>query len=265
MQNETETAPAPIPVVEMRGVSVGSLRNPGLALVREVDWRVEAGDYWVIAGLQGSGKTDLLTLAAGLMAPLRGSYRMLGQPMPIFEEPRLAHRLRLGMVFDNGQLLNHLTIAENVGLPLRYHRNLPAAAAREEVQRYLECMDLAPWADSTPGAIGRNWAKRAGLARALILKPEFLLVDSPLGGLDLPHTAWWLAFLDRLARGDDLTGGRPLTLVVTTADLRPWKGRAQKFAVLRDGRFSVLGNWMQLERASQELLRELLAMRETIS
>lgn len=192
------------------------------------------------------------------MPPAGGSYRFFGEEMPIFEEARLKERLRLGMVFETGQLFNHLTVAENVALPLRYHRNLTRAQAEPEVQKFLEGMELGPWADGTPGAIGRNWQKRVGLARALALEPEVLIVDSPLTGLDLRHARWWLSFLDQLSKGHTLLGGRPVTLVVTAADLQPWKGRARQFAILRNKRLSVLGSWEQTESASDELIQELL-------
>lgn len=251
-------APAGVPPIEMRGVAVGAMRDQSTLVVEQVDWTVKPGDYWVIAGLQGSGKSDFLIMTAGLMAPVSGEYRLFGEEMPIFEESRLAERLRLGLVFESGQLFNHLTVWENIALPLRYHQNLSKADAVAEVQPFLEAMELAEWADSTPGAIARNWQKRVGLARALILQPEILLLDSPLVGLDLRHLHWWMGFLDALAQGHQLLGGKPLTLVVTTADLRPWKGRLHRFATLRNKRFAALGGWSEIEAASDELVRELL-------
>jgi ABC-type transporter Mla maintaining outer membrane lipid asymmetry ATPase subunit MlaF len=208
--------------------------------------------------LQGSGKTDFLMMTAGLMAPSRGIYELFGQRMPMFDERQLDVRLRLGLVFDTGQLFNQLTVRENVALPLRYHRNLTAEQAHAEVHALLEGLELGPWADSTPGALGRNWQKRVGLARALILRPDVLLVDNPLGGLDLRHVYWWLNFFDKLSRGEGAAEGRPTTLILTAADLRPWRERARQFAVLRERRLSVMGNWQQLEAASKELVHELL-------
>jgi ABC-type transporter Mla maintaining outer membrane lipid asymmetry ATPase subunit MlaF len=123
----------------------------------------------------------------------------------------------------------------------------------------LEQTELMPWADNTPGAIARNWRKRAGLARALVLKPEVLLLDNPLGGLDSRHRAWWLNFLGQVSKGCELTDGRPVTLVVTTDDFRPWRNCARQFAVLKNKRLVVLGSWEQLEAANDELVRELSA------
>jgi ABC-type transporter Mla maintaining outer membrane lipid asymmetry ATPase subunit MlaF len=249
-----------VPAIEMIDAAAGSLQDLSVSVAEQVNWIVAPRDFWVIGGLQGSGKTDFVMMVAGVTAPTAGTYRLFGQEMPIFDDARLGERLRLGLVFDGGQLLNHLTVRENVALPLRYHENLTAADAHARVTEMLEALELGPWADNTPGAIGRNWQKRVGLARALMLKPELLLIDNPLGGLDFRHVDWWLGFLDQLAAGHPLLGARALTLVVTTADLRAWKGRARQFAVLRGHRLSVLGNWEQLEIAGAELVSELLAL-----
>ena len=247
-----------VPVIEMKDVAVGAMRDQETIVVEHITWKVNAHDYWVVAGLQGAGKTDFLMMAGGLMPPAAGDYWLFGEKMPIFDEPRLPTRLRMGLGFEGGQLFNHLTVGENVALPLRYHRNLTKEAAQPAVKEILEAMELSPWADTTPGAIGRNWQRRVGLARALALKPELLLVDNPLAGLDLRHLRWWLGFLEKLSKGCELTDGKPMTLVVTAADLRPWKNPARQFAVLRDKKFTVLGTWQQVEAASEELLHELL-------
>jgi ABC-type transporter Mla maintaining outer membrane lipid asymmetry ATPase subunit MlaF len=245
--------------IEMRGVSAGSMRDFNTVVVENVNWSVTPGDFWAVGGLQGTGKSDFLMLTAGLMAPASGTYCFLGEEMPIFEDHRLKDRLRLGFVFENGQLFNHLTVSENVSLPLRYHHNLSKAEAAAETQKLLELTELASWADSTPGAMARNWQRRVGLARALMLRPDVLLLDNPLAGLDLRHRAWWLNLLEQLSRGLEWTNGRPTTLVVTTNDLRLWRRSARQFAILKDKQFMVLGKWEQVEAASDELVRELAA------
>jgi len=252
------SAQSSIPVIQMDDVTVGSMQDLSKVVAEHINWTVHAGEYWVVAGLQDSGKSDFLMMTGGVMPTLSGRYCLCGEEMPIFDEARLAHRLRLGLVFDGGQLLSQLTVEENVALPLRYHRNLTAADAQAEVSRVIEAMELGPWANRTPGAIGRNWQKRVGLARALILRPEVLLIDNPLAGLDLRHVYWWLRFLGQLSKGHHLLQGRPVTLVVTTADLRPWKERARQFAILHDHRLAVLGAWAQVQTADAELVRELL-------
>src|ERR1035438_7169737 len=93
--------PTPVvPALQMEDVTAGSLRDPGTVVAEEINWTVAPGDYWVVAGLQASGKSDFLMMTGSLAAPLRGRYRLFGEDMPIFEDPRLKARLRLGLVFD---------------------------------------------------------------------------------------------------------------------------------------------------------------------
>jgi ABC-type transporter Mla maintaining outer membrane lipid asymmetry ATPase subunit MlaF len=218
--------------IEMRGVAFGAMSDQSATVAEDVNWTVNAGEFWVVAGGQRSGKTDFLMLTDGLLPPTRGTYRFFAEEMPIFEDERLADRLRLGLVFDGGQLFNHMTVAENVALPLRYHRNLAANDAAPRVQAMLELTELLPFASNSPTAIARNWQKRAGLARALILQPDVLLLDNPLTGLDARHATWWLSFLDRLARGQSGLRDKPMTIIATADDLRAWRGHAQRVACL---------------------------------
>ncbi|HZQ46098.1 MAG TPA: ATP-binding cassette domain-containing protein, partial [Verrucomicrobiae bacterium] len=247
------------PVIEMIGVTVGAMQDLDKHVLEDVNWRVAAEDYWVVAGMQGTGKSDLLFLADGLMPPQSGRYLLFGQEMPMYEDALLPERLRTGLVFASGQLFHHLTIADNIALPLLYHRHLPREEAARRVQEMLDLTELSPWANSMPGALGRNWQKRAGLARALILQPEVLLLDTPLSGLDLRQVNWWLNFLGQLSAGHGFMNGRRMTLVVTAEDLRPWKNLACRFAILQKKRFIVLGHGPQLAEHAEPLVKELLA------
>jgi len=255
---DTAATKVRVGALEMRGVSVASLKNPAVTLATGVNWTVSAGEFWVVGAPQHSGKTDFLMTAGGIMSPAGGEYLFLGERMPIFEELRMAHRLKLGFVFDGGQLLGHLTVAENIALPMQYHDRLPTGKIESRVRELLEAMELTPWANSTPVNVGRSWRQRAGLARALALQPEVLLLDSPLTGLDGRHTWWWLGMLDELSRGHRIAGSQPMTLVVTADDLRPWRRHAGRVACLADGRLSVLGDWPAAEQSTITSVRELL-------
>jgi len=245
-------------VIEMRDVSVGAMRDIGFIVLEGVNWSVTPGEFWTVAGQQHSGKSDFLMLTAGLMAPVKGDCRLFGIDTRTLGEAKLAERLHVGFVFAGGQLFNQLTLRENVALPLQYHRDLPSAAAAREVEVLLELLELTPLADIAPPNISDNWRQRAALARALVLKPEVVLLDNPLGRLGGRHLHWWLRFLDQLWHGHEWCGGRPITMVVTTDDLRPWRPGNRKFALLHDKKFSPLGSWNEVESANDPVIKELL-------
>jgi ABC-type transporter Mla maintaining outer membrane lipid asymmetry ATPase subunit MlaF len=246
-------------VIEMRDVNVATRRDDSLTVVESVNWSVAAGDFWVVGGQQRSGKSDLLMLAAGLSRPAGGSCRVFGLEPESFTDAQIAARWRIGLVFQGGQLFNRLTIAENVALPLRYQKNHAAADVSTAVEQLLEMLELTPIADVTPVNIAANWRLRAALARALVLKPELLLLDNPLSGLGARHRQWLLRFLDRLWQGHEWLNGRPMTLVMTADDLRPWQSPVRKFALLHEKTFVSVGSWDEIAATRHPAARELLA------
>jgi ABC-type transporter Mla maintaining outer membrane lipid asymmetry ATPase subunit MlaF len=248
-------------LVELDDVTVKAPPLDGAMPVVGVNWKIARGDWWVIGGPAWSGKSDLLATAAGLVPPDDGAFFLGGRNVQIIEEDDLLQaRLKVGLVFENGgRLFHHLSVAENVALPLSYHRNLTVADAAVETAAVLELTGLTRMAESVPSRIGRPWRQRVGLARALGLKPEVLLLDNPLGGLDWRQAVWWIEFLAALAAGHPFLGGQPLTLAVTTDDFRPWKSQGRQFAVLKENRWQALGGREGLDPVREPALRELLA------
>lgn len=245
--------------LEMIDVTVSTLRDPSVELLRGVQWTVQPGDYWAVAGLHRSGKSDLMAVAAGLMRPRHGMVRIFGRELLAgFEHERVDSRRPVGLVFDGGQLLHHLTLVENIALPLDYHEVGADDQRRTRLQSLIEFTGLESSMNQLPARVSRNAHQRIGLARALALKPRLLLLDNPLTGLDPRDAAWWLDSLDALARGHALLDGQPLTLVVTGDDFRPWQNRARQFALLNGSSFVTLGGREQLRLHPEPLLQVLL-------
>lgn len=253
---DNQTLPPPI---KMAGVDIAAIRDPGLILFQNITWTVASGEFWVIGAPPQSGKSDFLMTVAGLASAVGGRYEFYGKETHVFDESRLADRLRMGFIFEDAQLFHYLTVWENVALPMRYHKNLRIEDTPGLMDPLLEATRLKPIADMTPSNLPRSWHKRASLARALVLQPDILLADNPLGALDARHSNWWLQFLDALWRGHAWLGGKPLTIVITTDDFRPWRGSGRKFALLKNKSFVPLGSWNEVISADEPLIRELLA------
>jgi len=248
------TPPTPAPVLELSQATAGSRLDASVVLAAGVDWTVRQGEFWVVAGEQHAGKTDLLMLAAGLLPPVAGTCRLFGLETHMLNESRLTDRLRTGLVFEDGQLLPELTLLQNVALPLQYHGNRKAEEVIRELEPLLDRMELSPLAGRRPANLSRNWRKRVGLARALTLQPELLLLDNPFHGMGESHRQWWRRFLDEIARE------RHLTIVLATDDLRPWAGdERRRFALLHERRFTVAGDWNELSARHPGIVRTLQA------
>jgi len=247
------------PVISMHGVTVSHPRTPKVPLVSGVDWDVRAGECWVVTGAQGSGKTALLETAAGLYPCLAGEVRVFGEPMG--NAARAARiRRRVGMVFDgHGRLFPRMTVYENVALPVTYHDDLSLADAAAWVMPVLEALELDRMADLPAGRLGRAWARRVAIARALALRPEVLLMDNPVTGLDAVHLRWWRGFAARWLAGHPVMGGKPGTLVLASDEVRPLLSVGHWFAVVHAGTWRVLGDRAAFELSDEPLLKELLA------
>lgn len=254
------SASPPEAVLEMVGLGVASVHAPTLVVVDDVKWTVRRGEYWILGGRSASGKSDMLATGAGLLRPHHGTHRLFGFEIThMHEEERLAIQLRVGMVFGSGgRLFSHLTVRENLSLPICYHRNCDPEASGDRVQSVLETLDLVGVAEKTPALLHQSLQQRVGLGRALVLKPELLFLDNPLASVDPREARWWLDFLDALSQGHPLLGGKGLTLVTGTDHLDPWLDRGHKFAVIHNRRFIEVGGRGDLAGSTDPRLRELL-------
>jgi phospholipid/cholesterol/gamma-HCH transport system ATP-binding protein len=171
--------------VEARDVSFA---RGGRVIMDGLSCAFPPGKISVIAGASGSGKTTLLRMIACLIRPERGAIMIDGGAdlARLDRDALQAFRRRVGMLFQGGALLDTMSLFDNVALPLREHSDLPESAIREEVRRVFEAVGLVDVDALLPGELSGGMVKRAGLARALIERPDLLLCDEPFSGLDPP-------------------------------------------------------------------------------
>ena len=201
-----------------------------------VDLSVSPGEVRVILGGSGSGKSTLLKHVIGLLQPAAGAVHLLGTDLTIADEPeRNAVLARIGMLFQGGALLNSLTVADNVALPLRANSDLPEGIVREVVRMKLELVGLSHAIELFPPELSGGMKKRAALARAMAFDPDVLFCDEPSAGLD-PITA---ADLDRLLLG--LRDRFGMAMVVVTHELASVETIADRVTMLDAGRVLVDG------------------------
>ncbi len=256
-----DSSPA-APLLELVEADIASAGNLELTLIRGVSWRLLPGEYWAVGGLQWSGKSDWLATVAGLQRPAAGKQFLFGESPEVLRQSDLVvDRQRIGLVFENGgRLFGQMSVRQNVALPLCYHQNCPPEDTREAVATVLALTGLTELADEPASQLNRSWRQRAALARALVLRPEVLLLDNPLAGLDPRQVRWWLDLLGALNAGHPWLAGKPLTLVATTDDLRPWRTRAHQFALLQSGRWCSLGGRAEMAAHTEPALEDLMTL-----
>ncbi len=165
--------------LELRAVGKGFGRGASRReVLRDVNLRVERGEFVAIVGRSGSGKTTLLSLVAGLIPPDAGSVLLDGRPVQAPGPDR-------GVVFQGDSLLPWLTAYENVALGVdQVHSCWPAAKRRAHVLRHIALVNLSPARDKRPAQLSGGMRQRVAVARALALDPAVLLLDEPFSALD---------------------------------------------------------------------------------
>ncbi|MFI1972226.1 ABC transporter ATP-binding protein [Streptomyces cinnamoneus] len=189
---------------------------------------VRRGETVAVTGPSGSGKTTLLNCLAGLDEPDGGTVRVVGERLSHrAERERGAIRARhIGVLFQTGNLLDHLTVRDNIALVQR----LVPARARVAPQELLDRVGIGRRAGALPGQLSGGEAARAGLAVALANAPDVLLADEPTGEVDAETERRLLALLsERAAAG---------TAVVVVTHSRAVAGAADRVLRLRDGRWA---------------------------
>jgi putative ABC transport system ATP-binding protein len=200
--------------------------------LRGVDLVIEEGEIVAIMGASGSGKSTLLHLCAALDRADRGSIEVAGQALETLTEGQLTlfRRRRIGIVFQQFNLIPTLSAYENIALPLQ----LDGAATHdfaERISNLLHILKIDHRSDHRPDALSGGEQQRVAIARALVMRPQVLFADEPTGNLDSHSAQQFWSLLEEAART------LRTTIVMVTHEPSAAK-HAQRVVVLRDGQVS---------------------------
>jgi phospholipid/cholesterol/gamma-HCH transport system ATP-binding protein len=212
---------------------------------------VARGETLAVLGRSGTGKSVLLKLIIGLENMDSGSIRIQGQEiagLALIEMNRL--RIKMGFLFQNAALYDSLTVEQNVAFPLEWHTKMSASERNARVKELLSSVGMEQDLKKLPSDISGGMQKRVGLARALALRPEILLLDEPTAGLD-PITS---GEIDDLVL--KLQNEHALTSIVVTHDLQSAKTIADSVALLDKGKVVREGTFKELSESNDDLVRE---------
>jgi NitT/TauT family transport system ATP-binding protein len=191
------------PILVTRGLTkVYPNSDHDLEALRDVDLEVPAGQFLAVVGPSGCGKTTLLRLLGGLLVPTAGSVVFEGEPLR-------GPRRRIGVVFQQSNLMPWRTARDNIRLPLEL-QGIDRATQADRAARMVDLVGLGGFESTLPGDLSGGMAQRVALARALVHEPDLLLLDEPFGALDA-ITRERMAF--ELLR---IWAARPVTVIMVT-------------------------------------------------
>ncbi|MBA2300203.1 MAG: ABC transporter ATP-binding protein [Chloroflexi bacterium] len=222
------TQPAAAPAIEL--VNVTKRYGDAVAL-DGVSLRIESGEFFCLLGPSGCGKTTTLNLIGGFIPLTSGELRIEGQRVNDLPP----HRRDVNTVFQNYALFPHMSVADNVAFGLRME-GLPDIEVGHRVTEYLELVGLDEYRDRYPGQLSGGQAQRVALARALAKRPAVLLLDEPLGALDLKLRKQMQVELSRIHRQVGTT------FVFVTHDQEEALSMATRIAVMAGGHVRQIGS-----------------------
>lgn len=201
-----------------------------IVIIKDLSVGFKEGLITCIVGPSGCGKSTLLKSIVGLLKPQKGKVLVDGYDLSSLEGDELDTVLsRIGLLFQQGAMLNSISVAENVALPIREHTDLPPPIIEQIVKLKLETVGLGNAGHKLPSELSGGMRKRAALARAMALDPKILLCDEPSAGLD-PQTQ---AGLDDLII--KLKETFKMTVIVVTHELASIERIADDIVMLGKG------------------------------
>jgi phospholipid/cholesterol/gamma-HCH transport system ATP-binding protein len=215
---------------------------------------VNRGETLAVLGRSGTGKSVLLRLIIGLEQPDSGSVCIHGQSLAGMALDQLGEiRKKMGFLFQHAALYDSLTVAQNVAFPLEHHRREMSRSERNDrVDQLLAEVGMAGDLEKMPSDISGGMQKRVGLARALALEPEILLLDEPTAGLD-PISS---GEIDDLVL--KLQAEHRMASIVVTHDLHSAKAISDRLALLDKGNVVIEGTFAELQGSDIEFVMEFL-------
>jgi len=223
-------------------------------VLRGVSLDIAPGKITVVLGGSGTGKTVLLKHLVGILRPDSGSILVDGQDITgLKEQDLLPIRMRIGLIFQGGALLNSLNVYENVSLGLREHRMAPEKEIRRIVQEKLDLMGLGDRLREMPSNLSGGMRKRVAIARTLTMQPEAILYDEPTTGLDPPRAGR----VDNLIR--EMSQKTGVTSVVVTHDLITAFTLADVICFIHEGKIEESGSPAEFRRSSNPIVQAFIA------
>ncbi|MBS3742041.1 MAG: ATP-binding cassette domain-containing protein [Candidatus Cloacimonetes bacterium] len=223
----------------------------GERILDGVSLSIDSGSIFAILGGSGCGKTTLLKHIIGLLYPVSGSIKIFGRETVGMEEKKFEQILeKCGMLFQEGALLNSLSVKENIAIPLRQHTYLDEDIIQRVVRTKLHLVELDYALNLYPSELSGGMKKRVAMARAIAMDPKILFCDEPSAGLDPVTTREIDNLLNKLREQLDMT------IVAVTHVIDSVRRIADEIVFLHDGQILFTGSFEEATKSDIPQIKE---------
>ena len=209
------------------------------------------GEYLVVLGKSGSGKSVLIKCVVGLLQPDEGEVYVFGKNISDLSYKELNEtRIKIGFLFQGAALYDSMTVGENLAFPLQYHfKKMSRDERQQAIKEALESVGLKESINKMSSELSGGMRKRIGLARTLILKPDIMLYDEPTTGLDTVTAKEISDLIVTMQRKNKISS------IIITHDMACAKITADRIAMLKEGEIVAEGNYEELAASKDEWVK----------
>lgn len=224
----------------------------GKDVLKDFSLEVRDGETLAIIGYSGSGKSVALKHIVGLLSPFKGEVEVDGQIVHELSRKALRTlRSKIGYVFQFAALFDSMTVAENIGLGLK-RQGMSGMRIAERIEESLALVDLVGTEDRYPLELSGGMRKRVGIARAIALRPKYILYDEPTTGLDPVTTAMMDILMVRVKEKLGVTG------IAVTHDMKSAFTIADRIAMLYEGKIRQVGTVEEIQNTRDHVVRQFI-------
>ena len=242
------------PVIKIRKLKIAFGSK---VVLNEIDLDIFPGETLAVIGPSGTGKSTVLKVLTGLLAPTSGSVVIEGQETNSFDEAQWDElRKHMGVVFQYSALFDFLTVGENVAFGLRRHFSLPEEEIQGRVEELLKLVGLPDAKDMIPAELSGGMKKRVGLARALAMEPQIVYYDEPTAGLDPVMTMTISRLIKKTQQKFNVTS------LLVTHDMESVFTCADRVAMLYNGKIVQIGTVDEIKNSTNPVVRAFISGQE---
>lgn len=219
-------------LMRFSGVSY-QYENSDSFAIKHIDFAIEEGDYIAIVGTSGSGKSTLMSMMGLINKPSSGKQFLFNTDVTEITESSIAKikNSEIGLIFQNFNLLGHLSVFHNVCIPLNYDPSVRRRDYRERVMTALSKVNMQDYIDRYPNQLSGGQQQRVAIARAIVNEPSLILADEPTGNLDSQNALDVFAILEKLNQS-----GCTICLITHDAE---YSSKARRQIHIKDGQIVV--------------------------